>query len=165
MGSPRAKITHYRSPVLVVNGAVLVAMLSYQLGASHGLPGSECYSVSQRKNLLLLEFLTASSLLKRDLREHLHHCHRPFLAAWTSFLIQDTLQPWATLLFMAVILFNCSNREKSLVRVQDIRKGRLGCMFSSYISTDSSSTVGHKAFWSQEEECFTQSQSTTQTIC
>ena len=52
---------------------------------------------------------------------HLHDCHRPCFASWTSYLIQDTLQTWKTLHFMVVILFNSGNRRKEfLTRVNRV---------------------------------------------
>lgn len=64
---------------------------------------------------ILLPVLTASSLWKRDLREHHHGCHRHCPAAWTWYcLIWDTQSPERTLPFVAVILSSYDNGREEI---------------------------------------------------
>lgn len=55
--------------------------------ASLGVNAAEDPKGAAVRGFLLPELLTAGSLLKGDLSEHLHGRHRPSPAAWTSYYL------------------------------------------------------------------------------
>lgn len=103
------------------------------------------------RGFLLLELLTAGSLLKGELREYLHGRHRPCHAACTSTaLIQDTQGPEQTPPYMAVIFLSYGNSREEIVSELTRYQGREALdMSSSYFSVDPHSTIGCEASWSQ----------------
>lgn len=109
------------------NGAVLVAIPSYQLGAamaSVGVTAPADPKGAAARSFLLLEILTASSLLK-DLREHLHAATGSALLLGHLACLTGHLPPWAVLPSRAAIAFSCGSRREVLSESTGHGKGRL----------------------------------------
>lgn len=108
------------------NGAVLVAVPSYQLGAAMamGVKAPADPKGAAARSFMLLEILTASSLLK-ELREHLHAATGSALLLRHLACFTGRYRPGPSCPQGQPSLFSCGSRREVLSESVGHRKGRL----------------------------------------